>query len=245
MTAPQPQPDPQPGPKPRPAAESTAQQVVKLVVALAALAGAGYYIYRQLQPVNPYQYDESKPMVFKDHAQSNVPLDGENLGRLQFVDTAGKPVDLGQYRGRSHVVLVVTRGNTTRSIPSGYDGNICVYCATQTSRLIANYKAIDERGAEVVVVFPIKQAADSGSLQKFEQSVQRDKVGEAPFPLVLDVELRAVDRLGIRADLAKPATYILDKDGQLRFAYVGATVADRPSVQSILEQLDAINAEPR
>ncbi|HEY1785138.1 MAG TPA: redoxin domain-containing protein, partial [Pirellulales bacterium] len=108
-----------------------------------------------------------------------------------------------------------------------------------------NYKAIAQRGAEVVVVFPIKQAADSGSLRKFDQVVQRDNPGEAPFPLVLDIELRAVDRLGIRADLAKPATYILDKDGALRFAYVGTTIADRPSVQSILEQLDAINAESR
>ena len=164
---------------------------------------------------------------------------------MQFVDTAGKPVKLEQYRDRSHVVLVVTRGNTTRGIPGAYDGNICLYCATQTSRLIANYKAIDERGAEVVVVFPVKQAADSDSLGQFNRVVQRDGVGDPPFPLVLDVELRAVDRLGIRADLARPATYILDKQGQLRFAYVGATIADRPSVQSILEQLDAINAKPR
>jgi peroxiredoxin len=236
-------PRPEPEPKSKAAASSPAQQVVKLIVALVGLAGAGFYIYRQLQPVNPYQYDPSQRMAFKDHAQSNIPLDGQDIGTLQFADTAGEPVDLRQYLGRNHVVLVVTRGNTTRTTPGAYDGNICVYCATQTSRLIANYQAIAQRGAEIVVVFPIKQAADSDSLRKFDRVVQRDKPGAAPFPLVLDVELRAVDRLGIRADLAKPATYILDKDGELRFAYVGTTIADRPSVQSILEQLDAINAE--
>ena len=62
---------------------------------------------------------------------------------------------------------------------------------------------------------------------------------------MLDVELRAVDQLGIRADLSKPATYIVDKQGQVRFAYVGATIADRPSVQSMLEQLAAINADAK
>ncbi len=241
MTAPQSNPQPQP----RAAGALAPRQIVKLLVSLVALAASGYYIYGQLNPPNAYRYDPSKPMAFQDHAQSNVPLDGDNVGDLQFVDTSGKPVELGQYRGQSHVVLVVTRGNTTRAIPGAYDGSICLYCATQTSRLIANYKAIGERGAEVVVVFPVRQAADSESLQKFNRVVQRDGVGAAPFPLVLDIELRAVDRLGIRADLARPATYILDKQGQLRFAYVGATIADRPSIQSILEQLDAINAEPR
>ena len=57
------------------------------------------------------------------------------------------------------------------------------------------------------------------------------------------VELKAVDHLGIRKDLSKPATYILDKQGQTRFAYVGDSLADRPSVKALLEQLDALNKE--
>src|SRR5580692_2452779 len=98
-------PRPESEPNSKTAASSPAQQVVKVIVSLVALAGAGYYIYRQLQPVNPYRYDPSQPMAFKDHAQSNVPLDGQDIGNMQFADTAGKPVDLKQYRGRSHVVL--------------------------------------------------------------------------------------------------------------------------------------------
>ena len=61
-----------------------------------------------------------------------------------------------------------------------------------------------------------------------------------PFPVLLDENFTAVDKLGIRGDLAKPSSYIIDKQGQVRFAYVGATNADRPSVQSLLKQLDAI-----
>ena len=57
------------------------------------------------------------------------------------------------------------------------------------------------------------------------------------------IDLTAVDALGIRADLSKPATYILDKQGEVRFAYVGRDLADRPSVKALLDQLDQINAE--
>ena len=64
-----------------------------------------------------------------------------------------------------------------------------------------------------------------------------------PFPIVLDVELKAVNQLGIRKDLSKPATYILDKQGQTRFAYVGDSLADRPSVKALLDQLDALNKD--
>ena len=64
-----------------------------------------------------------------------------------------------------------------------------------------------------------------------------------PFPIVLDVELSAVKELGIRDNLSKPATFILDKYGQVRFAYVGTGIADRPSVKAILNQLDALNQD--
>jgi peroxiredoxin len=85
-------------------------------------------------------------------------------------------------------------------------------------------------------------------VKRFEAEVRRDarqqdglSIERPPFPVVLDVGLAATDRLGLREDLAKPATYILDKEGRTRFAYVGRSLADRPSVKSILEQLARIN----
>jgi peroxiredoxin len=61
-----------------------------------------------------------------------------------------------------------------------------------------------------------------------------------PFPVLLDVELRAVDRLGLRHDLSRPATYILDKAGDVRFSYVGKDLSDRPSVKALLKELDLL-----
>jgi hypothetical protein len=58
--------------------------------------------------------------------------------------------------------------------------------------------------------------------------------------VLLDRECSACDRLGIRDDLAKPSTYILDTRGNLVYAYVGETSTDRPSVKAVLAQLDKI-----
>ncbi len=231
-------------PKPRSAAAKVGQ-AAKVFVVLAAIVVAGFSIWQQVKPEPGYKFD-SKALAFIDHAQSNAQLDGCDVGSLEFVNVDGKPVDLRLFRGQRNVVLVVTRGKTSGAGPGAYYRNICLYCATQTSRLIANYRAFRDLDAEVVVVFPIRQDADRPSVNQFHEALRRDgTTAEPPFPLVLDVELKAVDQLGIRADLSKPATYILDKQGQVRFAYVGATIADRPSVQSMLEQLAAINADAK
>ena len=174
-------------PSGKPAAKG--QQVVKLCVAVAALAGAGFVIWQQLKPRPAYEFNAAT-LAFTDHARSNAPLDEVDVGSLEFQGVDGQPVDLKKFRGRN-VVLVVTRGNTSGKGQSAHYRNICLYCATQISRLIANYQAIRDADAEVVVVFPIRQAADSGSIGQFHEALaQVGPAAEPPFPLVLDVELR-------------------------------------------------------
>ena len=180
--------------------------------------------------------EDYRSIQFKDDVQSNVAADG-SIADLTFTDINGNEASLKDYLGKKHVVLVVTRG---------FNGSVCLYCATQTSRLLTSYAKFSERDAEVIVVFPVVTPDDSVRNRDFAVSVKEKldtPVGTIPFPIVLDVELKAVDHLGIRKDLSKPATYILDKQGQTRFAYVGDSLADRPSVQALLDQLDALNKD--
>lgn len=230
-----------------PAASAARWQVARAAFAIAVIAAAGWHIRRQLAPRPSYAFDRSRPVAFPDVADSNTPL-AAAPGELAFTTPAGEPVSLADYRGRRHVVLVVTRGDTTGALPGAYAGTICLYCTSQTSRLIANYARFAAENAEVVVVFPVGARPAAEAVRQFEEEVRRDArqqdgitVERAPFPVVLDVGLAATDRLGLRDDLARPATYIVDKDGRTRFAYVGRSVADRPSVKSILEQLARIN----
>jgi peroxiredoxin len=163
---------------------------------------------------------------FKDDVRANRQAEASDL-ELAFMDFQGKPVTLKDYRGKKNIVLVVTRG---------FAGSLCPFCVAQTSRLITNYQEFVRRDAEVFVVFP----GPAEHVQDFLRTAHSTAKGAPPFPLLLDQDFKAVDKLGIRGDLAKPSTYIVDKEGQVRFAYVGASTSDRPSVKALLSQLDAL-----
>jgi peroxiredoxin len=171
---------------------------------------------------------------FKDAVQTNASVE-RDLTELPFVNADGKQVKLQDFLGEKHVIVVITRG---------YAGSICPYCSTQTSRLISNYAKFADENAEVVVIYPVETPDDTGRLDEFLKSTRRrlsDSEMDVPFPILLDVGLKAVDQLGIRKSLSKPATYILDKKGRIRFAYVGGTLADRPSIKAMLDQLETLN----
>ncbi len=141
--------------------------------------------------------------------------------------------DLGKDR---NVVLVVTRGNTSP---------ICPYCSTQTAHYIRDYEQFEERNAEVVIVYPVEAKGDQRKLDSFLADARGrlvDPNRAIPFPVVFDVELTAVNRLGIRKDLSKPATYIISPDGQVLYAYVDAHWGDRPATTVILEKLDGFQS---
>ena len=166
-------------------------------------------------------------VAFLDDVQTNtnkVPDPSE----ITFLDLDGNQVSLADYRDKKNVVLVFTRG---------YPGYLCPYCMTQTSRLITNYDRFEALDAEVLVVFP-------GNRQDVQELIHQSKSKahseQVPFPILLDEEFRAVDAFGIRGNLAKPATYIFDKQGALVLAYVGETISDRPSIKALLEQLEFI-----
>ncbi len=168
---------------------------------------------------------------FKDEVVSNVePPRG--LEGLVFIDTAGKRVQLKDYLGKKHVVLVFTEG---------FAGMLCPFCTTQTSRLVANYPKFAELDTEVLVVYP----GTRDHLDEFIEAAKttdKGQVEKVPFPLVLDEEFVAVDFFDIRSNFAHPSTYIIDKSGNVRLAYVGADMtADRPSVKAILKHISAAN----
>lgn len=172
----------------------------------------------------------SGPVQFNDDAQANATADADDLD-LTFVDIKGTPVKLSDFRGKKNAVLVFTRG-----IPAT-TGQVCPFCTTQTSRLGTNYSEFARRDTEVLAVFP----GDASRVEEFQRAVAFESNNQpTPFPIVLDEKFLAVDRLGIRGDLAKPSTYIIDKDGLVRFAYVGVHEGDRPSVKALLKQLDAL-----
>lgn len=191
--------------------------------------------FSDAQPMS-YGYGEVEEITFNDSLNSNSSVE-QSFADLKFTDTNGKPVELSEFIGKKNLVLVFTRG---------FAGSICPYCSTQTSRLISNYDSFKERNAEVVVVYPLREEKDIPKWDEF-LSATRAKLSSpetpVPFPVLFDVKLDAVNQLGIQHKLSKPATYILDSQGQIRFAYVGSNLADRPSIKAMHEQLDKLNTD--
>jgi len=185
-----------------------------------------------------YGFPGADKVQFKD----DVKPKGDSpsgLSDITFTEVDGQQKKLSDYISDdvNNVVLVVTRG---------YGSYVCLYCATQTSRLIANYDKFKERNTEVVVTFPVSKKEDSGKVSELaDKAIEFTdaKPESVPFSILLDVELNAVNQLGIKDALAKPATYIIDRNGDVRFAYVGSSITDRPSIKSLLTQVDSLNAE--
>ena len=100
----------------------------------------------------------------------------------------------------------------------------------------------------MLLVYPIAKPDQKRRLEEFLRGtlerLRASPAGKVPFPVVLDIGLKGVDALGIRKDLSKPATYIFDAQGQVRFAVVhGDALADRPSIKAIMKQLELLKDE--
>jgi peroxiredoxin len=186
-----------------------------------------------------YGYGNAE-IKFLEAAPSNATTD-VSLFDLSLTDLDGQTKPVRALAGEHGAVVVVTRGNTNP---------ICPYCSTQTAHYIRDYAEFQRRGVEVVVVYPIEGQADPMKLNGFLTNA-RQRVGDpqrpVPFPVLFDVALSVVDQLGIRLDLSKPATYIVDAEGQVQYAYVGAHWGDRPAVSAVLAELDrrGLGAKPK
>ena len=158
----------------------------------------------------------------------------ESIGALEVSDETGQKKRIMDYATADKLVVVFSRG---------FSGTVCPFCCSQTQSLASNYARIKAENTEVLVVFPIQDPMEkkySSELVEAARIVLKDAKAELPFPLAYDVQAMAVDQLGIRAALAMPATFILDKQGKVRFSYVGRDPADRPRVEAIIKQLKSI-----
>jgi peroxiredoxin len=70
-----------------------------------------------------------------------------------------------------------------------------------------------------------------------------------PFPILIDAERKLSKGLGIfstewsgsKVDQNIPSVYIIDKNGMLKFKYIGQNTWDRPSYENLFKILKLIN----
>ena len=155
--------------------------------------------------------------------RQKLDLLGKPLPATRFLAADGKVVDLKERSGKRPAVLVFLRG---------FSGQVCLYCAAQTSALSNAMPRFVDKGIDVYLVYP----GPVDAVPAFIQAVRSLRKEPPPMPVFLDVSLLAVRALGIEDNLSKPTSLIIDPAGQVRWAYVGKTIADRPAVSDLLRE---------
>ena len=182
---------------------------------------------RAVKPVDQVEFSSNQPNV----PEGSVTLAGtrkkessQDEGAV-FIDANGKQVRLSDYRGKP-LVLVFTRG---------FPGYICPMCTTYTAQITVAHRQFEEAGCQVLLVFPGQARQVDDFIDACREIAESDE--ELPFPVLLDPDLKAVQAFNIRADLSLPATYIFDREGIMRWGFVGEKPHERPSVEVLLREV--------
>lgn len=149
---------------------------------------------------------------------------GDHAPDFTLPATDGRQRRLSECRGHKAVVLF-------------YRGHWCGACRAHLGALRRSYVLFEDAGA---VVLPIS----SEPLALAREGVARDRL---PFAVLADESLATIDRYGVRhldepegRAIARPAVFVLDRDGVVRFAHVGEAPRDRPNHDLVLLALEAI-----
>lgn len=73
---------------------------------------------------------------------------------------------------------------------------------------------------------------DIETQKRFQQELR------LPYPLLADPQYRGIDKWGGREannTYAKPAAFIVDEKGNVKWQYIGTSASDRPPIELILK----------
>ena len=121
---------------------------------------------------------------------------GNPVPDFKLTDLSGQSVSLRSLRGK--VVIL------------NYWQVDCPPCKEEMPDLQATYNAWKDKG---VTLLAINAGEDAATVKNFVES------GNYTFPVVIDTNLQVAQKYNI---LYTPTTFILDKDGKLRYKVVGA-----------------------
>jgi peroxiredoxin len=135
------------------------------------------------------------------------------------------------------------------AVVSFFRGTWCEYCQTFVQSLAGVYGQIQKAGAEVLALSPQREGIERARALPFpwlqdDDNLVARKVGVA-FELPRDL-CWAYRELGIdlpklnqsdRFELPVPATFVVAKNGRIRFAHVEPDYRRRPSIHEVLGAL--------
>jgi peroxiredoxin len=159
---------------------------------------------------------------------SQPPAVGDPAPAMALQTLAGEEVQLAELRKKGPVVLIVLRG---------WVGYQCPVCTKQVGDFVAHVQELEKAGAQVVLVYP-------GSAEKLKQHAEDFEKGKqipASFSFVTDPDLKFTRDWGLRwntkGETAYPSTFIIDREGIVRFAKISHSHGDRANASETLKAL--------
>lgn len=164
-------------------------------------------------------------------AQEMPPAVGAAAPDFTLEAVGGGEVSLKGQLDQGPVVLVVLRG---------YPGYQCPLCTRQVAELRAVAARLAEAGARVVMVYP----GASRGLQARAKEFLSGTTLPPNFTLVTDPEYTFTTAYHLRWDApqetAYPSTFVIDREGVVRYAKVSRTHGDRAPAREVVEAVQAL-----
>ncbi len=164
-------------------------------------------------------------------AAAEPPKVGDTAPGFTLKTLDDETVRLADVLEKGPVVLVVLRG---------WPGYQCPICDRQVHEFIASAPEFAKKGARVVMVYPGPAEDLKAHAREFHE--WKGKEWPTDFAYLLDPDYTFVNAYHLRWDApretAYPSTFILDRNGVVRFAKISHTHAGRASAPEVLTALD-------
>jgi thioredoxin-dependent peroxiredoxin len=119
----------------------------------------------------------------------------------------------------------------------GYPGYQCPICSRQVGELLQNADQLKKAGALVVLVYP----GPAGELKQRAKEFVADRTIPEHFRFLIDPDYSFTNAYGLRweapRETAYPSTFVIDRQGVVRFAHISKSHGDRTDPKTILKEL--------
>jgi peroxiredoxin len=156
---------------------------------------------------------------------------GEMAPGFTLSNLDGAPRTLAEARGTGPLVLVILRG---------FPGYQCPLCNRQVMEFVKSGPDFMKAGARVMLVYPGPKANAQDKAQEFVTGKNLPR----NFELVVDPDYMVTNLYRLRweapNETAYPSTFVVDREGRIRWAKVSRTHGGRATAAEVLEALRAL-----
>jgi peroxiredoxin len=160
--------------------------------------------------------------------QPAPPAVGEKLRDFTLKGLDGKPITLSELNKSGPVVVIMLRG---------WVGYQCPICTQQVAGFFGKAEEFRAAGANVVMIYPGSADLVQGKAEEFVTG----KTIPNGFHFVIDPDLKTVTQYALRwnapNETAYPSTFVIGRDGIIKFAKISHSHGDRSSAPEVLELL--------